>query len=368
MLPAWYFRACLSEELLAYARHDAERIATVTRTVLQSAPAMATRHALDASLAELGKTLRFSFAIAPAPDQPPLPGAPNETTAPEANQPAVTILVDDLPQSGQIDVATTLRPVFSPGPLRLRISIPMPELQQKIQRLQSHASYAFLAAFALVVAFTLLPIRRLDGSMTEVIRVADDIGRGDFKKRSVLYANKDFPALSASIRRMAERIETHIFVITEQNCQLEAILDSMNEGVMVLDSSCRILTVNKAMGRIRRHADKYIGRRPLEMVDSPELQKACDAIATGKHKDGGMTTTMQIEPVKDTVYDVTIACLRGDGHDTGEAAAIAVFHDISALKRLERCAQRFCGQCVARTAYAFDLHQGLRRNHSGKHP
>ena len=50
---------------------------------------------------------------------------------------------------------------------------------------------------------------------------------------------------------------------------------------------------------------------------------------------------MQIEPVRDTVYDVTIACLRIKDHEVGEAAAIAVFHNISELKRLERVRSDF---------------------------
>lgn len=343
VLPAWYYRTVISEELLEHARYDAARVASMTKSLLQSKAGITNRLELNGVLVALGKEQSLTFSVT----QPAGAGSASQGDTPAAaaqsrlkNQ-ADEVVVKDLMQSGQVAVSTPLSLSFSPAPLLLHISIPMPDLQKKILRLRSYAIFAFLASFCCILGFTLIPIRRLDNSMSEIIRVADDIGRGDFKKRALLYSNKDFPALSCSIRRMAERIEAHIFVITEQNNQLEAILDSMNEGVMVLDSSCRILTINKAMGRIIRHANKYIGRRPLEMMDSPELQKACDAIISGQKEEKNCVTTMQIEPVKDTVYDVTIACLREKDQDTGEAAAIAVFHDISALKSLERVRSDF---------------------------
>ncbi len=342
ILPAWYFRTVINDELYAYARHDAARVTNMVGSILESKADIKTQLELNDVLSALGRKLNLSFSVTQARKAPEsTPGTAQTSVSPQLPVLPHAVDVDDLQQTGQVEATMPLHASFSSIPLQLSISIPMPELQQRIIRLKSYALFAFLASFCFILGFTLIPIRRLDTSMTEIIRVADDIGRGDFKKRALLYSNTDFPALSSSIRRMAERIEAHIFVITEQNNQLEAILDSMNEGVMVIDASCRILTVNKAMGRISRHATKCIGRRPLEMVDSPELQKACEAIASGTNQDKNCNTTMQIEPVKDTVYDVTIACLRNKEHDTGEAAAIAVFHDISALKSLERVRSDF---------------------------
>ncbi len=342
VLPAWYFITFINEEVLSLARYDAERIATITETMLQSKPGINSQLELNSILSELAGKLDFTFSVARAHKQSDVGSSEKETTIQtQKNSVTSVILANDLLQSGHVDVAVPIYLSLSKVPLQLQISIPMHELQNKMILFRSYAIFAFLGAFCFILCFTLFPIRKLDNSMSEIIKVADDIGGGDFKKRSLLYSNKDFPALSCSIRRMAEKIEAHIFVITEQNNQLEAILNSMNEGVMVLDSTCRILTINKAMTRINRHAGKYIGRRPLEMIDSPELQRACDAIVSGKSADGATITTMQIEPVRDTVYDVTIACLRIKDHEAGEAAAIAVFHDISALKRLERVRSDF---------------------------
>ena len=148
-----------------------------------------------------------------------------------------------------------------------------------------------------------------------------------------IFPGQEFSPLAQAINHMAESIETHIQTITEQKQQLEAILNGMTEGVMVLDSRGKIKTTNEALGKIIPDLPTSMGRRPLEVIRSHELQKACDQVIGGNYDKE--TQPLRLEIVLDIgrVFDVNIVQF-GDREEG--LGAIVVFHDISELKRRVR--------------------------------
>jgi len=197
---------------------------------------------------------------------------------------------------------------------------------------------SLLAALVLAGVFSVVLVRWLSRSIASLVSVAESIGRGDYRQRASGFHSSELEALSRSINSMAERIEAHIRIITEQKGQFEAVLNSMNEGVMVLDASCRIRSVNRALTRIFPECLGSEGRRPLEVISSPELQRACQDVTQGQEQS---LRTFQIEPRKDAMYDVAIVSLIMEHSGPDDLGAVAVFHDISTLSRLERVRSDF---------------------------
>jgi len=110
---------------------------------------------------------------------------------------------------------------------------------------------AKLAAYGLILAaagaiFWWLT-RRLSRSLAEVAAVARAIADGDYRRRLHLSPGGELATLAETVNHMARSIEAQIATITEQKIQLQAILDSMREGVMVLDAAGRIRVVNPAL-------------------------------------------------------------------------------------------------------------------------
>jgi two-component system phosphate regulon sensor histidine kinase PhoR len=171
-----------------------------------------------------------------------------------------------------------------------------------------------------------------------MIGTAEAIGAGDYSQRVRFYPGKEFMPLAESINEMAKRIESHIQTITEQKEQLEAILNGMSEGVMVLDSRGTIQTVNHALTGTLPGAREFVGRRPLEVILSADLQKACDELLSGTAADKG-SRNLEITPGLGRVFAVNV--VRFQHQAGGEVGAIVVFHDISELKRLEKVRQDF---------------------------
>nr|WP_280712770.1 ATP-binding protein [Desulfobaculum xiamenense] len=183
---------------------------------------------------------------------------------------------------------------------------------------------------------SVLLTRSFGRSMAEMIGVAEAIGGGHYERRLREYPGREFSGLAKAINRMAVSIAEQVRTITDQKRELEAVLDGMREGVMVLDADGRISQVNTALKRIVGSMRDMEGQRPMDLVLSPELQRACDGVLAPDAGDG--PRWLQIEPQKGRVYDVTIVGLDERGANLG---AVVVFHDISELKRLERVRRDF---------------------------
>jgi two-component system phosphate regulon sensor histidine kinase PhoR len=199
--------------------------------------------------------------------------------------------------------------------------------------------------FVLIMAITLLAtilvsyllVRQLEAPLRKMIGTAEAIGAGDYSQRIRFFPSKEFLPLAESINEMATRIQSHIQTITEQKEQLEAILNGMSEGVMVLDARGKIQTINRTLTEILRGVREFAGRRPLEVIRSAELQQACDHVLSGVDVETG-TQNLEITPRFGQVFGVNIVRFH---HQPGEVGAIVVFHDISELKRLEKVRQDF---------------------------
>ena len=199
---------------------------------------------------------------------------------------------------------------------------------------------AYAGALALAGAVFWLLTRRLAVSLAEVIAVARAIGDGDYRRRLHLSPGGDFAALAEAVNHMARGIEANISTITDQKTQLEAILDGMREGVMVLDAAGRIRVANPALRRIMPVSGEVIGRRPIEVAPSPELQMACDRLLSGDAAEAAPPAPLEAEFGPGRIYEISLVRLGADA-SFREAGAVLVFHDVSESRRLSRVRRDF---------------------------
>ncbi|MGD9608292.1 MAG: ATP-binding protein [Desulfovibrionaceae bacterium] len=178
--------------------------------------------------------------------------------------------------------------------------------------------------------------RRLSRSLAEVIAVARAIGNGDYRRRLHLSPGGEMAALAEAVNHMARGIEAQIATITDQKMQLQAILDGMREGVMVLNASGSIRVANPALTRMAPITGKILGRRPIEVAPSPDLQRACDRLLADPDP-SSQPVPLEVEVSAGRFYEVSLVRLGGPS----ESGAVLVFHDVSETRRLSRVRRDF---------------------------
>jgi len=119
---------------------------------------------------------------------------------------------------------------------------------------------------------------------------------------------------------------------------LEATMNGMREGLLVVDRDLRVVASNSAAQKLFTLADgKPNKKRLTELTRNPAIYDAFLDALKGKARSG---VKVEIhEPVR-RIFDLRVVPLADDnGHDT--EGAIGVFFDISRLERLERVRQEF---------------------------
>lgn len=251
----------------------------------------------------------------------------------------------------------------------LRIALPLASLQQEIE--SRVAVFTRIAIVTLVLSLILAGLLSgaLRNSLAQMVSVVEAISLGNFQRRLRRIPGKEFAPLAEAVNRMAENIEDHVRTAAEQTAQLESILETMSDGVLVLGPHGRIRRCNRALAREFPAAASALGAQVVEVIPSPQLQAAVDAAmapctAPGQkdaaasqaeaHAEGETHATsdeasvcrqqhyLQLELSSGQVMSVCISRPTGLEHlgQTG-IGAVAVFHDITELMRLERVRRDF---------------------------
>ena len=256
----------------------------------------------------------------------------------------------------------------------LRIALPLNNLQQEIESRVAVVTIIGIVTVVLSLILAGLLSGALRNSLSQMVSVVEAISLGNFQRRLRRIPGREFAPLAEAVNRMAENIEDHVRTAAEQTAQLESILETMSDGVLVLGPHGRIRRCNRALAREFPAAASALGAQVVEVIPSPQLQAAVDAAmaastaqgsAAAAQADAAQTSVapaaghegaaageeptlnreqryLQLELSSGQVMSVCISRPCGLEHlgQTG-VGAVAVFHDITELMRLERVRRDF---------------------------
>lgn len=160
----------------------------------------------------------------------------------------------------------------------LRVSVPLASLRQIIDsRLAVFTQIGVITVILSLILAGLLSgaLRR---SLRQMVSVVEGISLGNFQRRLRRIPGCEFAPLADAVNRMAENIEEHVRTAAEQTAQLESILDTMSDGVLVLGPRGRIRRCNRALVREFPAAASALGAQVVEVIPSPPLQNAVDEL------------------------------------------------------------------------------------------
>lgn len=230
----------------------------------------------------------------------------------------------------------------------LRLAVPLESLRRLIESRLAVFSQIGLITVALSLLLAVLLSGALRRSLNQMISVVEAISLGHFQRRLRRIPGSEFAPLADAVNRMAASIEEHVRAAADQTAQLESILDTMSDGVLVLGPRGRIRRCNRALAREFPEAAGALGAQVVEIIPSPPLQQAVDemlaAPAGGEAgEDAGAQNKrvqrhLQLELPSGQVMSVCLSRPLGPDSHLG---AVAVFHDITELMRLERVRRDF---------------------------
>ncbi len=212
----------------------------------------------------------------------------------------------------------------------VRLALPLESVQRTLSAIRKTILLGLLFALGTALVLGSIVARLTMEPVKKMIQVSRRFSEGDFSKRVLRPSEDEIGELATALNRMAQDIEHKIGEIRTQNQKLAAVFNSMIEGVIVLDGTGRIVSVNAAIEKIfgaaKGHAE---GKVFLEAIRNNDIAEVISAVLkAGKPVTSEITL---IYPVRGT-FEVSAAPVFDHDAVTG---CLVVIHDITELRRLE---------------------------------
>jgi two-component system phosphate regulon sensor histidine kinase PhoR len=194
---------------------------------------------------------------------------------------------------------------------------------------------------AVCLLLSIVITRRFRDGIDTMAEVVADIARNRGGRRLLKVPGKEFLPLAYAVNRMSENIEEYVAATTDQHTQLEVILDSVHEGILVLGPSGNIRRFNRAVQTLFPSIGEALGKQLIEGIPVPALQRRVDDMlqgqAPGKNAGGHEDDAVHFE--LDGRF--LVAHLSRPVERNHPLGAVIVIYDATYIMRLERVRRDF---------------------------
>ena len=216
----------------------------------------------------------------------------------------------------------------------IRVSTRVAGLQKATSDLRWTLAKRTVFLIGLGFPITFLLARYLSRTLDHLETAANKIAGGDFDVSIRAGGKDDVSRLGRAMQTMAHQLRDQVHTIESDRGHLQAVLDSMLEGVMVTDAESRITGSNPALLKIFGLREDPVGESLLAVLRNIEIQQQ---ISNVRELTMGAERELQ---VGNLILFARSAPVR-KGFEVAEV--VTVFTDVTELRRLERARRDFIG-------------------------
>lgn len=214
---------------------------------------------------------------------------------------------------------------------------------------------ALAAAVCLLVARNyLLPWRQLE-------KMVNDLAEGKKPGTFVFRGARRFTRVSLNLEKLADEQRRLKRQICEEEFNLQAILSSMVEGVMVVDNHHVIRLVNASFLKLFNLRSSPLLQSVLAALREASLEEILRAASqTGETQSKEISISGNSVAPGDRHFAVSVVPIRKAGG--AMSGMVAVFHDISRLRQLEEIRREFVANVSHELRTPLSIFRGYLEN------
>ncbi|WP_270993694.1 two-component system histidine kinase PnpS [Listeria seeligeri] len=217
----------------------------------------------------------------------------------------------------------------------LRISISLESVDTAVAKLWGNLALIFGIALIIIAGISVFIARKITKPVREIIEVSTDLANHKYDSRIHGKVSGELQDLSISVNMLAESLETQMFEIKQNEQRLNAIVQNLVSGVMLINADKQVIMTNRTMYQILGETE-ITGKPFYEVIKSFALSQLIDATFE--------TKTMQQKEIilyfpREMILDASVSpILAEDGEITG---IILLLHDITQIRHLENVRSEF---------------------------
>jgi two-component system phosphate regulon sensor histidine kinase PhoR len=210
----------------------------------------------------------------------------------------------------------------------VRMSIPLKQINSLLRDLQLRIIIAIAIITLLSIAIAFLLSKSLSKPVDTLASAAKNLAKGEFHTRVYLQTSGELKELETSFNEMAGKMEGLFGSLSRRNEELDTIVSSMQEILIVLDKDGRIKLINESFKKSLGNEDVQ-DKFYWEVMRCPDFSELIKKV-TEERKNH----TREIE-FRDKNYLCSVTFL------SSKEEMVAVFYDITELKNLEQMKKDF---------------------------
>ncbi|HFK0073271.1 PAS domain-containing protein [Listeria monocytogenes] len=217
----------------------------------------------------------------------------------------------------------------------LRISISLESVDAAVAKLWGNLALIFGIALVIIAAISVFIARKITRPVREIIEVSTDLANHKYDSRIHGKISGELQDLSISVSTLAESLETQMFEIKQNEQRLNAIVQNLVSGVMLINVDKQVIMTNRTMYQILGETE-ITGKPFYEVIKSFALSQLIEGTFETK-------TIQQKEIIlyfpREMILDASVSPILGEnGEITG---IILLLHDITQIRHLENVRSEF---------------------------
>lgn len=203
--------------------------------------------------------------------------------------------------------------------------------------------YCILGMLAGLLLTTLIAFKfvsTISKPVRELKSAAKEIADGNYSKRVVaVHSNDDLGQLAATFNDMAGKLEKTVAALTDKNIKFDAILNSMTNCLVAVDTKMRIILINSIATRFFNLGEEVIlGRKLIEIIRNHQINQILQQTITSNRSS---VSEIYISIPEEGTFRLYASPIKSANSNEVNSGAIITIHDITAMKKLEQIRTEF---------------------------
>ncbi len=222
-------------------------------------------------------------------------------------------------------------------PLIIRTSLSIASLQSNITGIRRTILLVGILISILAGGISFILSKQIANPLEVMRQRAEQFAKGDFSQKLPTTNTSELNSLANSLNRMTVQLNNRIQTILQERNEREAVLSSMVEGVLAVDTDEKIISLNKAVAQLFHIERKpAIGKQISSIIRNSNLLNFIEKVLTSKQY---QEAELIIHDTTDRFLNITGTVLHNElGRSTG---AVFVLNDITRIKKLENIRKEF---------------------------
>ncbi|HLY99865.1 MAG TPA: ATP-binding protein [Candidatus Angelobacter sp.] len=211
----------------------------------------------------------------------------------------------------------------------VRLAYPLSSLQRSLASIRSNLLRATALALLLALLLAMVIAEVISRRLRRIVRFAEQVARGDLTARIAETGGDEIAQVAMALDRTARRLEVNFAAVRESRSELEALLNSMMDGVIAVSPDMKVRWANQAISGIL-HQPVRIGAPVIELLRHPDFLATLNAALQSKRRESTIIASLSGR----RSFSLTAEPLPDGG-------VVSVLHDISEVERVEKTRRDF---------------------------